>query len=394
MNGSRRLSLALAGALLTLAVPSAALAAGSPATVRVRVEGPGGQTLLAQTEVRTTSAPVPVMGGSCSGTSAGGALYDATQGNWKATLEPVGVEIDGIQGLNLPSFAEDAYAYWAFWLNNEYALLGACSQEVGAGADIVFFVQCYAPGAQCAESASAPEHFLTATPPSSSSLIVGESASLKVGSLSTQDGSAEPELPAQTRLSAGLQSITPGPNGTATVSFTAPGSYTIQAKAPDSVPSDPYVICVHAAGDGGCGTPVVGSPGGGVAGFQQRYSGPFALAARSGSPRDGQVYAHGHAPRLLSGRILSHEPLSSVSLALRRQSRGRCSAYDGKSERFVKASCGSATAFPLANSPSFSYLLPAALRPGRYVLDISAQDTAGNRIAPARGFSRIVFYVR
>ncbi len=394
MNAVRCASLALIGACLTLAIPSSALAEGTPATVKVRVEGPGGRTLLPQTEVSTTTVPVPVQGGTCSGTSAGGALYDATHGSWKATLEPEGVEIDGIDGLDLPSFAEGTYAYWAFWLNNEYAPLGACSEELSPGADVVFVMQCYAPGAECTESSSAPDHFLTATPPAARTLLVGESTTVKVGSISTQTGSAESSLPAQTLLSAGSQSVTPDAGGTATVSFSAPGSYTIQAKAPDSVPSDPYVICVHGAGDGGCGTSAARAPVGGVEAFQQRYSGPFALAARSTAPLDGHRYARGHGPRLLSGTILSHEPVTSVSLELRRQNNGRCSAYNGTTERFQKARCGRGTAFVVGKTGSFSYLLPSALAPGRYVLDISAQDPAGDHTTLARGFSRIVFYVR
>jgi hypothetical protein len=393
MNAYRCLSLAFLAACMALAVPSSALASGGPATVKVRVEGSGGQTLLAQTEVSTTAVPVPVQGGTCSGTSAGGALYDATQGSWNATLGPYGVEIDGLQGVNLPSFAEGTYAYWSFWLNNEYAPEGACGMEVGPGADIVFVLQCYASGPECPGAQSAPDHFLTLTAPPTRVLLVGESVSATVGSLNTVSGSAE-SLPAQTLLTAASQSTTPDSTGKAALSFTAPGTYTIQAKAPDSVPSDPYLVCVHAPGDGGCGTSAASVPGGGVAGFQQRYSGPFALAARSSAPRDGHVYAHGHGPRLLSGTILSHEAVSSVSLELRRQSRGRCTSYDGTSERFLKARCGSGKAFEVAKSGSFSYLLPGALAPGRYVLDISAQDTAGNRTAPARGFSRIVFYVR
>jgi hypothetical protein len=394
MNTARCLSLMLIGACLTLAIPSSALATGEPSTVKVRVEGPGGKTLLAQTEVATTTVPVPVQGGTCSGTSAGGALYDATHGNWKATLQPEGVEIDGIEGLNLPSFAENAYAYWAFWLNNEFAPLGACSEEVGAGADIVFVMQCYAAGAQCAESASAPDHFLTATAPPSRVLLVGETTSVTVSSVDTQTGSTETSLPAQASLSAGPQSVTPNSTGATTLTFPTAGTYTIQAKAPDSVPSDPYVVCVHVAGDGGCGTTAANTPGGGVAGFQQRYSGPFALAARSADPLDGHVYRRGHGPRLLSGTILSHEVVTSVSLELRRQYRGRCSAYDGTNERFLSARCGSGKSFGVAKGGSFSYLLPAALGPGRYVLDITAQDVAGNKTSLARGSSRIVFYVR
>ena len=43
---------------------------------------------------------------------------------------------------------------------------------------------------------------------------------------------------------------------------------------------------------------------------------------------------------------------------------------------------------------SFSYLLPSRLPPGRYVLDIKATDSAGNRTPLDRGSSRIVFYVK
>lgn len=402
MNTLRCLALALVGACISLAVPSASLAAGEPATVKVRVEGPGGHTLLAQTEVTTTTVPVPVTGGSCSGTSAGGALYDAVQGNWRARLEPEGVEIDGIEGLNLRSFAEGTHAYWAFWLNNEFAPLGACAEEVKAGADIVFEMQCYAAGPECTESATAPDHFLMATAPASRTLLVGESASMTVGSLSTQTGSSEPSLPAQTLVSAGSQSVAPGAGGIATLKFEAPGQYTIQASAPDSVPSDPYKICVHAPGDGGCGTTAVSTttPSSAAPGVQeqqqqpQRYSGPFALAARSDEPVEGRVYPAGHGPRILSGKILSHEPVTAVSLELRRSNRGQCSFYDGPRGRFVASRCGRGKSFAASKEASFSYLLPAALGPGRYVLDIAALDAGGDRTSLARGFSRIVFYVR
>jgi hypothetical protein len=395
MNRSGRIALALTGACLTLMAPASALGAGEPATVKVRVEGPGGRTLLPETVVTTTTVPVPVQGGTCSGTSAGGALYDATQGDWRARLEPEGVEIDGIEGLNLPSFAEGTYAYWSFWLNNEFAPLGACAEEVKPGSDIVFEMQCYATGLECGESATAPDHFLTATAPASSVLLVGESASVTVASLSTQTGAAEASLPAQTLVSAGAQSVAPEAGGVASLKFETPGTYTVQAKAPDSVPSDAYVVCVHAPGDGGCGTsPATKAPSGGVEAFQQRYTGPYALVARASEPIDGHIYSHGHGPRILSGRVLAHEPVTSVSLELRRRNRGRCSSYDGTRGRFVAARCGTGQPFSVAKEASFSYLLPAALRPGRYVLDISAEDAGGDHTTLARGFSRIVFYVR
>jgi hypothetical protein len=391
---SRRISLvSLAVCISLVALPAAADATptGEPATVKVRVEGFGGKTLLAQTEVTTTSAPVPVEGGTCSGTSAGGALYDAVHGVWHAKLGSFGVEVLGIGGVELPSFGGSNYAYWAFWLNNEFASEGACEEQVSNGADIVFEGQCFAEGPECGSSASAPDHFLTATAPAAQILNVGESASVKVGSLSTESGTADSSLPAGVVVSAGSQSAAPGAGGVASLKFDSPGTFTLQATAPDSVPSDPYKICVHNGSDGNCGTVTPTSQAVAVA---PAYKGPFALVAETKTLIDGHFYAKGKAPRVLEGKILAHNTVSSISLELRREYKGRCYAYDGVKERFVKAHCYTGTPFVVSSSASFSYQLPAALAPGRYVLDIQASDAAGNHTSLARGTSRLVFYVR
>ena len=87
--------------------------------------------------------------------------------------------------------------------------------------------------------------------------------------------------------------------------------------------------------------------------------------------------------------------MTSISLRLRRSYRGRCWAYSGSRERLQRARCGQGSFFKVASGgDSFSYLLPARLPPGRYVLDIEATDSAGNHTALARGSSRIVFYVK
>jgi len=109
---------------------------------------------------------------------------------------------------------------------------------------------------------------------------------------------------------------------------------------------------------------------------------------------EGHVYSRRHAPRVLAGTVIAHSSVTSVSIALRRRHRNRCSAYSGPRALFVRAACGTASFFQVSRSASFSYLLPAALAPGRYVLDIEATDAAGNRTTLARGTSRIVFYVR
>lgn len=393
MHSSRRISLASLAVCLTLAaLPAAADAIpGTPATVKVRVEGFGGKTVLPQTEVTTTTAPVPVEGGTCSGTSAGGALYDAVHGVWHAKLASFGIEVLGIDGVELPSFGGSNYAYWAVWLNNEFATEGACEAQVSNGADIVFEGQCFAEGPECAGSASAPDHFLTATAPSTRILNVGEAASVKIASLSTASGSAEPSLPAGVQLSAGILTATPGAGGVAALKFDTPGTYTLQASAPDSVPSDPYEICVHNGNDGKCGTatPTI-APTIAVA----PYKGPFALVASTSTLQEGHVYALGKAPRVLAGTVLAHSTVSSVSLELRRELKGRCYSYDGVKERFQKTRCWTAKPFVVSSSGTFTYQLPAALAPGRYVLDILANDTAGNHTTLARGTSRLVFYVR
>ena len=86
--------------------------------------------------------------------------------------------------------------------------------------------------------------------------------------------------------------------------------------------------------------------------------------------------------------------VASISLRLRRTYRGRCWAYNGKRERFLRVRCRKGSFFRVApTGDSFSYLLPSRLRPGRYVLDISATDAAGDHTALVRGTSRIVFYV-
>jgi hypothetical protein len=375
-----------------LAMPASALA-GEPATVTVRVEGFSG-TLLPQTQVTTSTTPVPVEGGTCSGTSAGGALYDAVKGNWRAVKGSFGVEILGIDGVDLPPFGEENYAYWSIWVNNSFASKGACEEELQTGADIVFAAQCFATGPYCPSDASAPEHFLTSSPPSASVVGINEAVTLKIGSLSTASGAAEAELPAETTVGGDPSgAVTPQHDGTATLTFSAPGVYTVQAHAPGSVPSDPQTVCVHNGNDGLCGT---SAPGGQVAGFHETapYKGPFALVAHAGAPLDGHVYSRRHSVRQLSGTIVGHSAISAVRIELRRGFHGRCSTFDGARAKFVPARCGGGTPFQVASGPSWSYLLPAALPRGRYVLDVLATDVAGNQTSLARGSSRVVFYVR
>jgi hypothetical protein len=397
---SRRIVLAFCLAGLSFASLVSVSLAGEPAAVTVRVQGVNGETLLPQTSVTTNTNSIPVESGSCPGTSAGGALYDATHGNWTVKYGGEGVEIDGIEGLTFPSLAENPGVYWAFWLNGEYATLGACDEEVTNGARIVFVAQCYELGAYCPGSPTAPDHFLTMTAPTESTVNVGEPVSVTIASRSTETGQPELSLPPDVAVSVGSTSVSPGAGGVATLSFPGAGTYTLQAHAPDSVFSDVYTICVHNGNDGNCGTTTAGGTSTSGSGADVTtsttapYKGPYALVAKATGLVDGHVYPRGSSPRVLSGSVSAHTAISSVSLELRREYKGRCYAYEGVRERFIARRCGAGSLFKVSTKGSFSYLLPAALPPGRYVLDIKANDVAGNTTTLARGTSRIVFYVR
>src|SRR5271156_2564073 len=76
------ISLSLLAMSCALAALPTAASAGTPATVSVRVED-FGSTVVPKTTVTTTTADVfPDGADACSGTSAGGALWDATKGHW------------------------------------------------------------------------------------------------------------------------------------------------------------------------------------------------------------------------------------------------------------------------------------------------------------------------
>jgi hypothetical protein len=392
---SRRIYLPLCLVCLASAVFASTALAAEPATVTVRVEGLS-ETKLPSTQVTTTTTPVVADGNAedaCAGTSALGALQLATGGNWGGpwNSEYKQYEIYSIEGES-HVFEENAPAnyFWSFWLDNQEASVGACEAELHSGDQVLFFPSCY--GTAC------PSEPLPLGIEAPATADVGESVPLTVTRYSTK-GEGAPAAGAT--ISGAPASATVDSTGHATVTFAGPGTYTLQATAPESVRTE-ATICVHAGNDGNCGTQksstATGSTGSGssaigAASTGAPYKGPYALVANASSVSEGHVYKRGHAPRILSGSVLAHTTVTATSLELRREYRGRCYAYDGVTTLFARAHCGEGSFFKVSNNGTFSYLLPAALPPGRYVLDIEATDAAGNRTALARGSTRIVFYV-
>jgi hypothetical protein len=107
--------------------------------------------------------------------------------------------------------------------------------------------------------------------------------------------------------------------------------------------------------------------------------------------RSGQRFTRRRAPRELRGTV-SADPsgLWAVKLRLTRRHRGTCWYFSGSREQFLKRTCGKAYAFKVGDETVWSYLLPARLPRGRYVLSTYAIDNAFNRGAERR----VVFRVR
>jgi hypothetical protein len=393
---SRRLSLALSATCLFLVFASSALAAG-PATVTVRVEGLS-ETKLPSTQVATTTTPVVKDGNpehACSGTSAIGALERATAGNWSGPWNTgfKQYEIYSIAGeTHLFEPGATANYFWSLWIDEKEAEVGACAAELQPGDRVLLFPSCF--GSAC------PTSLLPLGIEVPASANVGEPVSVTVKRYSSSGQGSEA---AGATVTGGTSTAATDAKGHATLSFANTGQVTVRAEAPESV-RDEVTLCVHNGNDGNCGTQAPaasaapgaggGSSTSGVATFVSHYTGPYALVAGTTGLIDGHVYRRGQAPKVLAGSILAHSAVSSVSLELRRRYRGRCYAYDGTRERFRSAPCGTGGFFKVSSNGAFSYLLPEALKPGRYVLDVQATDVAGNRTTLARGTSRLVFYVR
>ncbi|MEA2334772.1 MAG: hypothetical protein QOG40_1262 [Solirubrobacteraceae bacterium] len=392
MLTSRRMPKALLAACLLLLATAAVAQAAAPASVTVRVEG-SERTLLAPTTV-TTNAALVVKDGkpadACSGTSAAGALELATSGGWAgAYFSGLGYSVETILGeAHQFEFGAPANFFWSFWLNNTPSSKGICEAELNSGDSLLFFPDCFSETGACPP---APNPLGIAAPAVAEA---GTPFAVKVTSYANANGAPSPASGAT--VSAGTASATTDSAGNAMLAVSQAGTVMVGVTAPGSVRSE-TTVCVHAGNDGNCGTTpsAAGRTGSsGVLGATVAYTGAYAVVAKATGVLDGHVYPAKRAPRLLSGTVLAHTSLASVSLKLRRSYRGRCSAFNGISARFARRRCGQGSFFKVSTSSAFSYLLPAALVRGRYVLDVQATDTAGNKTSLARGSSRIVFYVR
>lgn len=368
-------------------VPAATALAGP--TVTVRVEGRDA-TLLPATTVTLPDAKAP--GNPCSGPGAaltkGAALEEATRGSWdhqEFTKTILGES---------HTFTEDDY--WAVWLNEKYAN-GLCSDaDLLQDGDRVLLLVDISGAPSYAPSVFA----MTLAAPAT--VVPGAAFTVTATEYRSTDGSPGQSTPAP----AGVADVTgadttatTGDDGKATVRLTARGPATMRASRPRGARSELVPVCVTDGADGFCGTRAPGAAAAPAAAPAPVLRAPDTVAAfaKIASITEGRRFAKGRGPRTLAG-LVDAEPagIRDVRVRLSRTQNGRCSRFDGERERLVKARCGirNARTFSVGGAARFSYLLPAALPAGRYVLDVIVIDRAGNRTTTyQRTRNRVVFHV-
>jgi hypothetical protein len=343
------------GALAGLAAATllAAPALAGP-TVTVRVEGQS-RTLLERTRVTLPDTPPPVTG--CQRWSAAAAIEEATRGNWDRGDFP-----STILGESHTFTQNDYWAEWVDFGSGYRWGSGICNDVLKDGDEVLEVVD-------IASATFAPTRFpldlegLPAAVQTGVPVTVTVVAYVTDGTVGT--GTRTPVAGAT--VSGGGASAVTGPGGTATLRFMQPGTVVVKASKPGSVVS---------AGEG---VTVSTTPPSAAGELPARMPDTTAPVASISGIVSGAVFSRRRAPRTLRGTV-SADPsgIKSVRLSILRKRRGRCWAFDGETERFERHRCGGSRSFRIGDRAEWSYLLPARLPRGRYIIRVAAIDRAGN----------------
>jgi len=341
---SRKIIGSVVGALAMASLMAPVALAGSPARVSVRVEAPG--RTLADTTLLTTSAAVkPDGANACSGTSAGGALWQATgrwSGTWFASFGDFTVDaIDGVRG------AANGSSYWAFWLDGRVSSTGVCGTQLQAGDRVLEFL-----------CTSTPDFSSCTNLPLDLSVLDVTNGKPKV-KVVLLDGAGRSTPVAGATVSGGVKPVKTAADGTVRVTL-APGQSALRATHAGDTPSG-SLHCVRRPHSTKCGSSDVTPP-------------TLTLAGIA----NGQAFTAAHAPRVLRGTAVDPSG-ATVTLRLTRRVNGRCTRFDAARGAFRSCTSTSSAPFAAGDRARWSYLLPAKLGTGSYRLDAIATDGAGNR---------------
>jgi hypothetical protein len=387
----RFLGLAAVGlALAALAAPASA----APVTVNLRIEGPTRTAFEGPvtTDVRqfqfpgdpnayqcngmapagSSSVPVPTRGAAITAAASTGAF--SMTGTFDTTYDsPIFATVGGEN----VAYDSSTGKYLAEYKNGVYAQAGACGDPIANGDDVLF---AYGTGAPT-------ETVLRLTGPSTAP----PGAPVVLHVTSWADGAPV--------AGAGVAGATSGADGAVTVGpFATRGNQDLKATKAGAIRSNRLTVCVTDGSDGACGTTAASScqttGDDGNCGTKDKR----APRGKIVSIREGQRFGKGKGPRRLSG-IVTPDPsgIADVRLRLTRNDHTHCQTFDGRSERLVKLGrCGAKRGkwFSAGDREQWSYLLPAKLGPGRYVLDLQVRDKAGNvDTLLQRTRTRVVFTV-
>ena len=372
MNNTYRMGIGLLAGLV-LAAPAA-----RAADVTVRAES-FSATTQARVTVSNTGADALASGKSCPGGSTGataaGALERATGGDWDGGSFSFGLTVDRIRATNLGAFPSPTY--WNFDVNHVSQPVGVCDVQPQSGDQILFYEAC----------ASAATGCYTGNPldlVAPATVTAGVPFTVTVRQYDDAMDPAPVSQAAGATVTGGAASTSTAADGTTQVTLADPGTVTLVATKGTQVRDEAQVVVAPA--------PVYGIPSGTVAPAATGDS--TAPATTIKGIREGRVFKRGHGPRTLRASVTDDSALASVKLALTRKSGKRCSAFSVRKGRFVKAACGKHPLSAIGSAKTVSFLLPQRLARGRYVLDVLATDTAGNRETSARGTNRVVFRVK
>jgi hypothetical protein len=283
---------------------------------------------------------------------------------------------------------EEPYDSWGYAVNDTTAPVGGCQIALAPGNEVLWAYNYFN-----------LHHLLDLTGPTS--VDVGTPFTVHVSDGQTgkpiEHAAIGEMVDGVTTTIAG--GVSTDANGNATVTVAHAGTVTLKATEAESVRSNGLSVCVHNGDDGTCGTTVLACPADSSGcGPAKVVPPPVPLpdVARASGVLNGHVYSKRRAPRILGGsvEVPGGNTLHAVRIALERRIHRHCFAFSGARGVFVRASCGKLRFFDVADTSSFSYLLPARLPKGSYVYDIEAVSDAGAITKLASGVSRVAFSVK